>query len=40
MARHLDEGTRQPGHNWTLVLVAGLCIEFWVVVTTAVAQNL
>jgi hypothetical protein len=40
MARHLDDGTRQPGHNWGLLLMLGLCVEFWIIVTTAVVQNL
>jgi len=37
--RHLDEGTPQP-RNWGLLLLLGLCAEFWIVVTTTVAQNL
>ncbi len=40
MARHFDGGTRQPSRNWGLFLVLGLCLEFWIVVTTAVTQNL
>ena len=37
--RHLDEGTRQP-MNWGLLLMFAICVEFWIVVTTTVAQNL
>jgi hypothetical protein len=40
MAHHLDEGTRQPSQSWALLLVFGLCVEFWIIVTTAVAQKL
>jgi hypothetical protein len=36
---HPDAGG-QPRLNWSLLLALGLCVEFWIVVTTAVAQNL
>jgi hypothetical protein len=39
MVRHFEEDTRQP-RNWGLLLVLVLCAEFWVIVTTAVAENL
>jgi hypothetical protein len=39
MARYL-EGSRQPGRNWGLFLLLGLCVEFWIAVTTVVAQSL
>jgi hypothetical protein len=39
MLRHLDEGSRQPRLNWGLLLMLGLCVEFWIIVTTEVAQN-
>lgn len=38
MARHLEDG-RQPGRNWGLFLALGLCLAFWIIVTTAVAEN-
>ena len=38
MARHLV-GSRQAGRNWGLFLLLGLCVEFWVIVTTEAAQN-
>jgi hypothetical protein len=34
------EGSRQPGRNWGLFLMLGLCVEFWIVATTAVAAHL
>ena len=40
MARHPGEGTWQPRLNWVLLLLLGLCIEFWIIVTTAVTENL
>jgi hypothetical protein len=40
VVRHFDEGTRQPRLNWGLFLMLGLCAEFWIVVTTTVAENL
>jgi hypothetical protein len=41
MVRHVHEGdARQPPHNWGLLLLLGLCAEFWIIVTTAVAENL
>jgi hypothetical protein len=39
MARHVPD-VRQPSHNWGLLLLLGLCVEFWIIVTTAVAQSL
>jgi hypothetical protein len=39
MARHVAD-VQQPSHNWGLLLVLGFCVEFWIIVTTAVAQNL
>ena len=40
MVRHpLDEGTGPP-RNWFLLLLLMLCAEFWIVVTTTVAENL
>jgi hypothetical protein len=34
------DGGREPGLNWSLLLALGLCVEFWIIVTTAVAENL
>ena len=40
MVRHpLDEAAREPT-NWGLLLMLAICAEFWVIVTTEVAQNL
>ena len=39
MARHFD-GRGESGRNWGLLLLLGLCVEFWMVVTSVVAQNL
>ena len=39
MVRHLA-GSRQTGPNWRLFLMLGLCVAFWVMVTTAVAEHL
>jgi len=36
---NLDEGTRQP-RNWGLLLMLALCGEFWIAVTTAVADRM
>ena len=36
--RPLDEATRQP-KNWGLLLMVAICAEFWIVVTTTVAQK-
>jgi len=40
VVRHFEEDARQPSFNWGLLLVLGLCAEFWVIVTAAVAENL
>jgi hypothetical protein len=40
MARRSDERTWQPPLNWGLLVLLGLCMEFWIIVTTAVAENL
>ena len=40
MVRHpLDEAARQPP-NWGLLLMLALCGEFWIAVTTAVADHI
>jgi hypothetical protein len=39
MTRHFDEG-RHHDLNWGLLGALGLCLEFWIIVTTAVTQNL
>ena len=39
MARQLDGGG-QAGRNWVLFLAIVFCVEFWVFVTQAVAENL
>jgi hypothetical protein len=39
MARHVADG-RQPSYNWGILILLGLCLEFWIIVTTAVAENL
>jgi len=39
MARQIDGGT-QAGRNWVLFLAVVLCLEFWAIVTQAVAENL
>jgi hypothetical protein len=31
---------RKPARNWGLFLMLGLCVGFWIVVTTVVAENL
>jgi hypothetical protein len=39
--RHLHEGgARQPSYNWGFLLLLALCVEFWIIVTTAIAENL
>jgi hypothetical protein len=38
MARNLDEGGRLTLFTWGILLV--LCVEFWLVVASAVAQHL
>ena len=40
MDGHDVRGGGQQSRNWGLFLFLGLCIEFWIVVTTAVVQNL
>jgi hypothetical protein len=40
MGGHPLEGATRQGRNWGLFLVLGLCLEFWIVVTTVAAQNL
>jgi hypothetical protein len=40
MRRHLVEGARPRAPNWGLLLMVVLCVEFWIVVTSAVAQHL
>jgi hypothetical protein len=39
MARHLDGG-EQAGRNWVLMLAIVFSVEFWVFVTSTVAENL
>jgi hypothetical protein len=29
----------QPPRNWFLILMLVICVEFWVLVTSALAQN-
>jgi hypothetical protein len=36
---HPDIGGKPP-LNWSLLLALGLCVEFWIIVTTAVAESL
>jgi hypothetical protein len=38
MVRLFNAG-EQPRHNWGLFVLLGLCLEFWIVVTTVVAEN-
>jgi hypothetical protein len=33
-------GTRRPPRNWVLFLSLVFCVEFWMIVTSAVAQHL
>jgi hypothetical protein len=40
MGGHRVHGGRQPARNWGLVLLLGLCVEFWIIATTVVAENL
>lgn len=40
MGGHRVHAGRQPGRNWGLFLLLGLCVEFWIVVSTIVAENL
>ena len=39
MARQLDGGS-QAGRNWVLFLALVYCVEFWALVTQAVAEIL
>lgn len=34
------EDGREPGLNWVLIGLIGLCVEFWIVVASALAENL
>jgi hypothetical protein len=41
MVRHLHErGGRRPSYNWGFLLLLGMAVEFWIILTTIVAQNL
>ena len=40
MGGHRVDVVRKPPRNWGLLVLLGLCVEFWIVVTTTVAQNL
>jgi len=40
MASHHPDGGGQLRLNWSLLLALGFCVEFWIVVTTAVAEKL
>jgi hypothetical protein len=40
MASHHPDAGAQPRLNWSLLLALGLCVEFWIIVTTAVAEKL
>jgi len=41
MERHLYEaGVRQPSYNWGFLLLLVLCLEFWIIVATEVAESL
>jgi hypothetical protein len=35
---HVEDG--RPGLNWALIGLVGLCVEFWIVVASALAENL
>ena len=39
MAHRFDDGEQQ-GRNWMLFVLLGLCVEFWIVVSTVVAQSI
>lgn len=39
MARRFYDGEQQ-GRNWIPFVLIGLCIEFWIVVSTVVAQSI
>jgi hypothetical protein len=38
--RRREDGGRRPARNWFLPLGIVLCLEFWAVVATSVAQSL
>jgi hypothetical protein len=40
VARHLKDGQAAPTRNWALLLMVVLCLEFWMVVTTTVANHI
>ena len=40
MRRDSDDNSRATPRNWVLPLALVLCLEFWVIVTGTVAQNL
>ena len=39
MVRRFDDG-EQLGGNWLPFVLFGLCVEFWIVVSTVVAQGI
>jgi hypothetical protein len=39
MARRFDDGEQQ-GQNWLPFVLFGICVEFWIVVSTVVAQSI
>jgi hypothetical protein len=40
MGGHRVDVVRKPSRNWGLLVLLGLCVEFWIVVTTTLAQNI
>jgi len=40
MGGHRVDGVRKPARNWGLFVLLGICVEFWVIVTATVTQNL
>jgi hypothetical protein len=38
--RDSDDNSRATPRNWVLLLSLVLCIEFWIVATTTIAQSL
>jgi hypothetical protein len=40
MGGHRVDVAPKPARNWGLLVFLVLCVEFWIVVTTTVAQNL
>ena len=36
----LKGGQAVPARNWALFLIVVLCVEFWVIVTTSVANHI